>query len=188
MYNYKLLSINLNIKLKRKRKIFLKIPRIHIHLERRNIIEPQTLNQGKTKNSMDKWPSLTLAECENRKSDWPVRKRAEQKLHAEFSVGRSSIIGAEYRSVTSRYTCSCARHSLCTSYPSLSLSLFSFSFHSLRLCLSLSPFSSLPSTVSLSFSLSYDSTRIPFFLFLSAPLRTSVSLAPFQEFHPGLPC
>jgi len=36
---------------------------------------------------------------ENRKSDWPWRKRAEQKPHAEFSVGRSSIIGAWYRPV-----------------------------------------------------------------------------------------
>lgn len=40
------------------------------------------------------------ARRENRKSDWPWRKRAEQKLHAEFSVGRSSIIGARYRPVT----------------------------------------------------------------------------------------
>lgn len=47
---------------------------------------------------LDKWSSPDAAGCENRKSDWPVRKRAEQKHHAEFSVGRSSIIGAEYRS------------------------------------------------------------------------------------------
>lgn len=48
---------------------------------------------------LDKWSSPDAAGCENRKSDWPVRKRAEQKHHAEFSVGRSSIIGAEYRSI-----------------------------------------------------------------------------------------
>lgn len=41
-----------------------------------------------------------VAGRENRKSDWPWRKRAEQKPHAEFSVGRSSIIGARYRPVT----------------------------------------------------------------------------------------
>lgn len=43
---------------------------------------------------------LPAAGRENRKSDWPWRKRAEQKPHAEFSVGRSSIIGARYRPVT----------------------------------------------------------------------------------------
>lgn len=41
-----------------------------------------------------------VAGRENRKPDWPWRKRAEQKPHAEFSVGRSSIIGARYRPVT----------------------------------------------------------------------------------------
>lgn len=42
----------------------------------------------------------SVAGRENRKSDWPWRKRAEQKPHAEFSVGRSSIIGARYRPVS----------------------------------------------------------------------------------------
>lgn len=135
---------------------------------------------------MDKWPSLTLAECENRKSDWPVRKRAEQKLHAEFSVGRSSIIGAEYRSVTSRYTCSCARHSLCTSYPSLSLSpsfpfLFTL-FVFVSLSLRFHPF--LPPSPSL--SLSRTILRVSLSSSFSRPRceRPSLSL-PFRNFTQG---